>query len=178
VCILRAGDQSPDCAATKYQGTDVPRSPQFCRAKYNYRMREHVTHADGVVSNKSVPTAGGVSHDNAGSLFGRTSDTITKLLPTDDLNSHVIDLFLHSRIGENSCVVTPQKMAGSNALQFMIVIAAVNDHLSHTGLQITERIQIPCLAGIVIFAFIELEKIINRRQFFGFQDLNILGTLP
>ena len=90
--------------------------------------------------------------------------SLAELSPTDDFDSHGFNFLFHGRVRENSRVMTAQKVASCDALQFCIVMAAVDDHLSHTGLQIAKRFQVPFLARSVVFAFIELEEIVNRRQ--------------
>ena len=107
-----------------------------------------------------------VRHGDRGCL------SLTKLLPTDDLDPHGFNFLFHGGVGEYSPVVITQKVAASDALQFGIVIAAMDNHLSHTGLQIAKCFEIPFLPHRVVFAFVELKKIVNWRQALRFQNPN------
>lgn len=109
-------------------------------------------------------------------FVSKSCRAFTKLRPAGDLNAHFVDLPFDVGIGEDPRVITSQEMAARDALQLSIVFAAVDDHLSDSGLQFAKGIQISLLSFGVIFALVELIQLVNGRQTLRFQQANIVAV--
>jgi hypothetical protein len=70
----------------------------------------------------------------------------TQLLPGNDFDAHGVYPLLDIGVCENKGVITSQKVAAGDCLQFIIVIPTVNDHLCYSGLELVERVQISFLS--------------------------------
>ncbi len=99
-----------------------------------------------------------------------------QLSPRNDFDPHLVDLAFDVGVAEDASVVAAEEVAAGDGLKFGIVGAAVDDHLSHAGLQIAERVEVSLLPRVVVFPFVELIEVVDRRQSVLFQSLDVVGS--